>query len=376
MEPGWKTRPRFVCSNIQCLKISGVILLITIVLFLALQILKTSESERYSIHEIPFISKLLPFNNGDGVTYGLERSDNNYVREQDIASELLSYLQKDQLSERLKGPRWKEVLMTLKSRMRSKTDLTEESDARSEQDKKSCQPKNNIFFLKTHKTASSSIMNILFRYGEFHNLTFAFPTHEAHYSYPSFFRASYVNGFSEKTKKIFNIMCHHMRFKITEETSEDDSAETQNLYIADPDTSQPGRYPGLMEGITVPANTDGGICETPEIIQESASALIGSYNPWRLPSKNDYKPIKLINFGAFGAVHLMRHKDTNLVCAMKKIDRQNLNEPRRLERAFLERDVSIFADCPFVASMFCSFATKLHLCMVMEPRLLNPSTFI
>ncbi|XP_069583992.1 galactose-3-O-sulfotransferase 2-like isoform X2 [Ranitomeya imitator] len=206
MEPGWKTRPRFICRNIQCLKISGVILLITIVLFLALQILKTSESERYTIHEIPFISKLLPFNNGDGVTYGLERSDNNYIREQDIASELLSYLQKDQLSERLKGPRWKEVLMALKSRMRSKTDLTEESDARSEQDKKSCQPKNNIFFLKTHKTASSSIMNILFRYGEFHNLTFAFPTNQAHYSYPSFFRASYVNGFSEKTKKVRKVM--------------------------------------------------------------------------------------------------------------------------------------------------------------------------
>ncbi|XP_077149158.1 microtubule-associated serine/threonine-protein kinase 4-like [Ranitomeya variabilis] len=150
------------------------------------------------------------------------------------------------------------------------------------------------------------------------------------------------------------------------ETSEDDSEETQNLHIADPDTTQRGRNPGLMEGITVPANTDGGICETPEIIQASVSALIGPCNPLRLPCKNDYKPIKLISFGAFGAVHLMRHKDTNQVCAMKKIDRENVTEPRRLERAFLERDVSIFADCPFVASMFCSFATKLHLCMVME----------
>ncbi|XP_073432691.1 galactose-3-O-sulfotransferase 2-like [Dendrobates tinctorius] len=177
--------------------------------------MKTSESERYTIHEIPFISNLLPFSNGDGVTYGLERCDNNYVREQDIASEILLYLQKDQLSERLKAPRWKDVLMTLKSRIRSETVLTEESDARSEQNTKSCQPKSNVFFLKTHKTASSSIMNILFRYGEFHNLTFAFPAH-SQYSYPSFFRASYVNGFSETTKQIFNIMCHHMRFKFTE----------------------------------------------------------------------------------------------------------------------------------------------------------------
>ncbi|XP_073425235.1 ribosomal protein S6 kinase 2 alpha-like [Dendrobates tinctorius] len=150
------------------------------------------------------------------------------------------------------------------------------------------------------------------------------------------------------------------------ETSEDDSKETQNLHIADPDTRQLGLNPDLMEGITVPANTDGGICETPEIIQESDSASIGSYNPWRLPCKNDYKPIKLISSGSFGAVHLVRHKDSNQVCAMKKIDIQNLKEPRRLERAFLERDISIFADCPFVASMFCSFPTKIHLCMVME----------
>ncbi|XP_073397515.1 microtubule-associated serine/threonine-protein kinase 3-like [Dendrobates tinctorius] len=121
-----------------------------------------------------------------------------------------------------------------------------------------------------------------------------------------------------------------------------------------------------MEGITVPANTDGGICETPEIIQKSARALIGSYNPWRLPCKNDYKPIKLISSGAFGAVHLVRHKDTNKVYTMKKMDKETLKEPRRLERAFLERDISIFADCPFVASMFCSFPTKHHLCMVTE----------
>ncbi|XP_073530398.1 galactose-3-O-sulfotransferase 2-like isoform X1 [Phyllobates terribilis] len=190
---------RFVCSNIQRLKIFSVLLLITIVLSLVLQVLKTSDSE-----------------SGDGFTYGLERGDNNFVREQDIPSELLHYFQKGQLSERLKGPRWKEVLMTLKSRIRSETVSIQESAVRSEQDTKTCQPKNNIFFLKTHKTASSSIMNILFRYGEFHNLTIAFPSHSARFFYPSVFRASYVNGFSAKRKQIFHIMCHHMRFKFTE----------------------------------------------------------------------------------------------------------------------------------------------------------------
>ncbi|KAM4040919.1 galactose-3-O-sulfotransferase 2-like isoform 2-T3 [Anomaloglossus baeobatrachus] len=171
---------------------------------------------RYNTNETAANPNLLHFNNTDGLIYQVERID-NCVREQDIASEVLHYLKEGQLSEKLKGPRWKEVLMALKSSIRSETVLILDSTVRSEQDTKSCQPKNNIFFLKTHKTASSSIMNILFRYGEFHNLTFAFPTgHDSRYSYPNFFKAPFVNGFSEQSKKKFNIMCHHMRFKITE----------------------------------------------------------------------------------------------------------------------------------------------------------------
>ncbi|XP_073424218.1 microtubule-associated serine/threonine-protein kinase 3-like [Dendrobates tinctorius] len=150
------------------------------------------------------------------------------------------------------------------------------------------------------------------------------------------------------------------------ETSDGDSEEGKNLNIVDPDASQPGLIPDLMEGIPASENTDGGICETPEIIQESASAFVGSLNPGRNPCKNDYESIKLISSGAFGTVHLVRHKDTRQICAMKKMDNQNMKMPDRLERAFLERDISAFADCPFVASMFCSFPTKLHLCMVME----------
>ncbi|CAL4131925.1 unnamed protein product, partial [Meganyctiphanes norvegica] len=38
-----------------------------------------------------------------------------------------------------------------------------------------CQPHTNIAFLKTHKCASSSIQNILFRYGWFRHLNFAVP---------------------------------------------------------------------------------------------------------------------------------------------------------------------------------------------------------
>ncbi|KAG8580404.1 hypothetical protein GDO81_007287 [Engystomops pustulosus] len=80
----------------------------------------------------------------------------------------------------------------------------------------SCQPRRNIFFLKTHKTASSTIMNILFRYGESHNLTFALPITKFHFDYTKFFSTSSVAGFSAKKRETYNIMCHHMRFSLTE----------------------------------------------------------------------------------------------------------------------------------------------------------------
>ncbi|CAJ0922761.1 unnamed protein product [Ranitomeya imitator] len=66
------------------------------------------------------------------------------------------------------------------------------------------------------------------------------------------------------------------------------------------------------------------------------------------------------------SVHLVRHKDSQQIFAMKKIAKQNLNTPQSVEWAYLERDIQIFADCPFVVPMLCSFPTRSHLCMVLE----------
>ncbi|XP_077134825.1 microtubule-associated serine/threonine-protein kinase 3-like isoform X2 [Ranitomeya variabilis] len=81
---------------------------------------------------------------------------------------------------------------------------------------------------------------------------------------------------------------------------------------------------------------------------------------------SDYETSKLISCGAFGSVHLVRHKDSQEIFAMKKMAKRNLDTPKKAERAFIERDILTFADCPFVVSMLCSFLTKSHLCMVME----------
>ncbi|NXL22480.1 G3ST2 sulfotransferase, partial [Setophaga kirtlandii] len=75
-----------------------------------------------------------------------------------------------------------------------------------------CHAKTNVMFLKTHKTASSTVLNVMFRFAERHNLTVALPANELlHLGYPSTFMARFVEGF-ETIGQNYNIMCNHLRF--------------------------------------------------------------------------------------------------------------------------------------------------------------------
>lgn len=65
-------------------------------------------------------------------------------------------------------------------------------------------------FVKTHKTASSTILNILFRFGEKHRLRFALPNRRNDFFYPSPFQGSQVKDY--RRGECFNIICNHMRF--------------------------------------------------------------------------------------------------------------------------------------------------------------------
>ncbi|XP_010875040.2 galactosylceramide sulfotransferase [Esox lucius] len=77
-----------------------------------------------------------------------------------------------------------------------------------------CTPKMDIMFMKTHKTASSTFLNILFRFGEKHRLKFAFPDGRNDFFYPSPFEHTMVKDY--RPGMCFNIICNHMRFNAPE----------------------------------------------------------------------------------------------------------------------------------------------------------------
>ncbi|XP_070398974.1 microtubule-associated serine/threonine-protein kinase 1 isoform X1 [Nothobranchius furzeri] len=105
---------------------------------------------------------------------------------------------------------------------------------------------------------------------------------------------------------------------------------------------------------------EGPITPEPD---DSAEGKIRAMKP---PGEADFQTIKLISNGAYGAVYLVRHLETHQRFAMKKINKQNLILRNQIQQAFVERDILTFAENPFVVSMFCSFETRRHLCMVME----------
>uniref|UniRef100_A0A8V5GKV3 non-specific serine/threonine protein kinase n=2 Tax=Melopsittacus undulatus TaxID=13146 RepID=A0A8V5GKV3_MELUD len=129
--------------------------------------------------------------------------------------------------------------------------------------------------------------------------------------------------------------------------------------------SQLGLNKDPLEEIAQLANCDSGTAENLEG-DESINSSNTSLKLQRKPRESDFETIKLISNGAYGAVYFVRHKETRQRFAMKKINKQNLILRNQIQQAFVERDILTFAENPFVVSMYCSFETRRHLCMVME----------
>ncbi|XP_067846262.1 microtubule-associated serine/threonine-protein kinase 1 isoform X2 [Heptranchias perlo] len=129
--------------------------------------------------------------------------------------------------------------------------------------------------------------------------------------------------------------------------------------------SQLGLTRDPLEEMAQLSSYDSGNPETPET-DDSVDGRGATLHTKKTPCEEDFENLKLISNGAYGAVYLVRHKETRQRFAMKKINKQNLILRNQIQQAFVERDILTFAENPFVVSMFCSFETKRHLCMVIE----------
>ncbi|XP_057310332.1 galactose-3-O-sulfotransferase 2-like [Hydractinia symbiolongicarpus] len=77
-------------------------------------------------------------------------------------------------------------------------------------EQKKCKPIKNVIFLKTHKTGSSTIINIMQRISHRKNLSIALPGVNHFLGWPKPFLENYI--FEHETNKTYNIICNHARF--------------------------------------------------------------------------------------------------------------------------------------------------------------------
>ncbi|XP_023690440.2 rho-associated protein kinase 2 isoform X2 [Paramormyrops kingsleyae] len=93
--------------------------------------------------------------------------------------------------------------------------------------------------------------------------------------------------------------------------------------------------------------------------------LMGSVRDLQMKSE-DFDKVKVIGRGAFGEVHLVRHKASQKVYAMKVLSKFEMI--KRSDSAFFweERDIMAFANSPWVVQLCCAFQDERYLFMVME----------
>ena len=83
-----------------------------------------------------------------------------------------------------------------------------------------CQPHTHLMFLKTHKTASSTLINMLYRFGEERGLRFALPFSYM-LGYPFTFNVHRIKGYHGNRADRYDIMANHLRFNKDEVCSPD-----------------------------------------------------------------------------------------------------------------------------------------------------------
>ncbi|KAG9329993.1 hypothetical protein JZ751_028293, partial [Albula glossodonta] len=74
-----------------------------------------------------------------------------------------------------------------------------------------CSPKRHVMFLKTHKTGSTTVQNMMLRYIDKANLTLAVPQeHRVTFVETKMFSPKYIRNY--KAGKTYDVITHHLRF--------------------------------------------------------------------------------------------------------------------------------------------------------------------
>nr|AML78191.1 putative LOV domain-containing protein [Aristolochia elegans] len=79
-----------------------------------------------------------------------------------------------------------------------------------------------------------------------------------------------------------------------------------------------------------------------------------------------FKPIKPLGCGDTGSVHLVELLGTGELFAMKAMDKSVMLNRNKVHRACVERQISSLLDHPFLPTLYASFQTSTHVCLITD----------
>ncbi|KAG0601585.1 hypothetical protein M758_11G123900 [Ceratodon purpureus] len=79
-----------------------------------------------------------------------------------------------------------------------------------------------------------------------------------------------------------------------------------------------------------------------------------------------FKPVKPLGCGDTGSVHLVELRGTNMVYAMKAMDKMVMLDRNKVHRACAERQILDLLDHPFLPTLYASFQTATHVCLITD----------
>nr|AML76350.1 putative LOV domain-containing protein [Phaeomegaceros coriaceus] len=79
-----------------------------------------------------------------------------------------------------------------------------------------------------------------------------------------------------------------------------------------------------------------------------------------------FRPIRPLGCGDTGSVHLVELRGTGQVYAMKAMDKSVMLNRNKVHRACAEREILAMMDHPFLPTLYASFATKTHVCLITD----------
>ncbi|CAH9145270.1 unnamed protein product [Cuscuta epithymum] len=81
---------------------------------------------------------------------------------------------------------------------------------------------------------------------------------------------------------------------------------------------------------------------------------------------NNFKPVRPLGCGDTGSVYLVELKGTGELYAMKTMDKSVMLNRNKVHRACIEREIISLLDHPFLPTLYCSFQTSTHICLITD----------